>query len=304
MLISVVIPTCHRNDLLAKCLEAVAPGRQRLAAADYEVIVTDDGRRETAQEMMRRDYPWARWVAGPKDGPAANRNNGARNAAGDWIAFTDDDCIPDSGWLEAIARVAREGRVDVIEGRTIIPDKVDSPFKQGVENHDGDSFWSCNLAVRRAAFEGLGGFDEDFKEAADEDMEFAWRFRQRGHPHCFVHDALVLHPVRTLGWAQIWKRTKMARWHELLFLKTGRSAPLGASSFVVVLGVVRWTVVTLLRTTWHLFTRKTPEGWRTRLFWQWWRWVTFLFVTPYIAVWNLRYRKMLVARQQSQRSFN
>lgn len=298
MLISVVIPTCHRNDLLAKCLDCVAPGRQRLPAGDYEVIVTDDGRRETAEAMLRRDYPWARWVAGPKDGPAANRNNGARHASGEWIAFTDDDCLPDAGWLEAIARAAREGRVDIIEGRTVIPDKVDSPFKQGVENLGGDSFWSCNLAVRRAVFEKLGGFDEDFKEAADEDMEFAWRFQKRGHAHCFVPGALVLHPVRIITWAQIWKRTKMARWHELLFLKTERSVPLQASPLSAVARVMQWSVVTLLRTTWHLFTRRTNDGWRTRLFWQAWRWLTFVYVTPYIVIWHLRYRKMLLARQR------
>ena len=40
---SVVIPTCERNDLLARCLERLAPGAQRFSADRYEVIVTDDG---------------------------------------------------------------------------------------------------------------------------------------------------------------------------------------------------------------------------------------------------------------------
>ena len=52
MLISVVVPTCHRNDLLARCLEGLAPGAQTLPADQYEVIVTDDGTRSTAEALI------------------------------------------------------------------------------------------------------------------------------------------------------------------------------------------------------------------------------------------------------------
>src|SRR6187397_213719 len=114
---SVVIPTCHRNEALALCLERLAPQRQacmQLAAGPvvagnepmtlpvlgtYEVIITDDGRDSTAEELVGRRFPWAKWTAGPKQGPAANRIHGATLAKGEWIAFTDDDCLPDSGWL-------------------------------------------------------------------------------------------------------------------------------------------------------------------------------------------------------------
>ncbi|MFM6530798.1 MAG: glycosyltransferase family 2 protein, partial [Dolichospermum sp.] len=67
----------------------------------------DDGYQSTAQEMIEQNYPWVKWVAGPGKGPAANRNNGAKYATGEWLAFTDDDCLPDPQWLasygEAIA---------------------------------------------------------------------------------------------------------------------------------------------------------------------------------------------------------
>jgi glycosyltransferase involved in cell wall biosynthesis len=94
-LFSVIIPTYHRNDLLAKCLDCLAPGVQTLPADQYEVIVSDDGYESTAQEMIQQNYPWVKWVAGFRKGPAANRNNGAKYATGEWLAFTDDDCLPD-----------------------------------------------------------------------------------------------------------------------------------------------------------------------------------------------------------------
>ena len=50
---SVVIPTCHRNDLLARCLDRLAPGAQTLPAARYEVIVSDDGSVTTAEVLLR-----------------------------------------------------------------------------------------------------------------------------------------------------------------------------------------------------------------------------------------------------------
>lgn len=76
MLFSVIIPTYHRNDLLAKCLDCLASNVQTLTSDDYEVIVTDDGSLTTAEEMINHHYSWVKWVAGSHNGPAANRNNG------------------------------------------------------------------------------------------------------------------------------------------------------------------------------------------------------------------------------------
>ncbi|MFM6609030.1 MAG: glycosyltransferase family 2 protein, partial [Dolichospermum sp.] len=62
-LFSVIIPTYHRNDLLAKCLDWLTHGVQTLPADKYEVIVSDDGYQSTAQEMIEQNYPWVKWVA-------------------------------------------------------------------------------------------------------------------------------------------------------------------------------------------------------------------------------------------------
>src|ERR1700733_6028896 len=102
LLISVVIPTSHRPDLLSSCLDRLAPGVQTFPANLYEVVVSDDGE-PTIDELLAERYPWATCLKGPRKGPAANRNNGARFAHAKWIAFTDDDCVPDSGWLAAYA---------------------------------------------------------------------------------------------------------------------------------------------------------------------------------------------------------
>jgi len=290
-MISVIIPTCHRNDLLAKCLDCLAPGAQSLAAENYEVVVTDDGSRSTAEKMIQADYPWAKWVRGPRMGPAANRNNGALHSRGDWLAFVDDDCLPDRQWLKAILDVADAG-VEVVEGKTITPDKVDNPFRQGVENLRGGVYWSCNLAVRRDRFVELGGFDEEFLEAGGEDMEFAYRLQRAQLRALFSSAALVLHPTRRIGFRQLLWRTFLIRWILLYYQKTGQSQGAQDGLFAAVWFVICQRTMELIRTTWHFFSRFEADNWRTRLFYQLWKWITFPVVLPYLVYWQLRFRKL------------
>ena len=278
--ISVVIPACNRPGSLAACLGRLAPGTQSLPADDYEVIVTDDSRDFAVRDMIREKYPWAQWTQGPRRGPAANRNHGARQARAAWLAFVDDDCVPSAGWLQALA-VALPG-ADAIEGKTICPGKRDDPFEEHVENLSGGVLWSCNMAIRRDEFERAGGFDADFLEAGGEDMEFAWRVRRLGLATVFAEKAIVLHPPRQIGWKGLWQRTWMIRWIALYRLKTGVKTPL-----------VPGMCADLLRTTVHLVTKFDRSCWRSRLFHQAWKWLTFPLVLPYLAAWEIYFRRRL-----------
>ena len=67
-MISVIIPTCNRNELLGKCLDKLAPSVQSCHTV-YEVIVTDDSKENVAQQLIQTKYPWVAWTEGPKKGP-------------------------------------------------------------------------------------------------------------------------------------------------------------------------------------------------------------------------------------------
>lgn len=210
LLFSVIIPTYHRNDLLAKCLDCLAPSIQTLPTEQYEVIVTDDGSETTAEEMILEHYPWVNWVAGPRKGPAANRNNGANFARGEWLAFTDDDCLPDPQWLEAYAKaIDTQVTCLVFEGRIY----VDRPRRNLAEtsptNETGGRLWSCNFTIQRQLFESLAGFDERFPYAAMEDVDLRLRLTKRGHKFPFIQSASVCHPWRRKGgWQQLKQHQK------------------------------------------------------------------------------------------------
>jgi len=280
MKFSVVIPTCDRPEALRECLRRV----MEQMTTSHEIIVSDDGRTEgPVPGSVRR-------VQGPRRGPAANRNRGAKEATGEWIVFLDDDCLPEEGWLAAYEAAAREG-VDVLEGRTVCPMEDRFAFYEYVENLKGGAFWSCNLAVRRMRFEELGGFDEDFTEACAEDMEFAWRMRERGLKSVFVSAAGVTHPARTMGMQELLKRTAAHRWVLLYRLKTGQEE-VGWSG-PRALGALVWReFMDNLRMTYHLrFEEKRWKAWAMGVIW---RWVSLGWFLPYYGYWEIKWKRMKV----------
>jgi GT2 family glycosyltransferase len=229
-------------------------------------------------------------VQGPRRGPAANRNCGARRATGEWLVFLDDDCLPDAGWLAAYGQAATTD-ADVLEGQTVCPLEDAFAFYEIVENVDGGAFWSCNLAVRRVKFEELGGFDEEFTRACAEDMEFAWRMRQRGLRSDFVEQALVTHPPRPMGVRDLLNRTAAHRWILLYRLKTGLGPGLACSASRAVAALVSREVLDKLRMIYHLWRDGDRRRIKGRTLDVLWRCASLPLFFPYYAYWELEYRR-------------
>ena len=204
--VSVVIPTRQRLATLASCLERLAPGVQTLDAKQYEVVVTDDGDTGDTHALLDRTFPWARYSAGPRRGPAANRNAGVRATRGEWIAFTDDDTLPDPDWLEQLL-AASEG-VRAVEGRTVCRIGLRSPREHAPINEAGGRWWTSNLAMRRDALDAVGGFDERFTVPHMEDADLRERAFAANVAWRFAPGAVVDHPPRLERWG-----TDTAPWH-------------------------------------------------------------------------------------------
>lgn len=201
LLISVIIPTCNRNDLLSLCLQKLEPHFQSLPSDKYEVIVSDDGKSFTAQEIIGDNFPWVKWVKGPSKGPAANRNNGASFAQGKWLVFTDDDCLPQQEWLSKYENaIERNNKIYAFEG-SILPTDIEelesSDLAACPVNTTGGNFWSANIMVSNELFRSVGGFDEDYFLAAQEDQQFKLDV-QKISDIVFIHDCIVYHPIKRL----------------------------------------------------------------------------------------------------------
>lgn len=198
MFLSVIIPTCNRNDLLANCLDLLAPSVQSFDFKDYEVIITDDSNSNEANNLIKEKYPWAKWVEGPKNGPAANRNNGVKYAKGEWLIFFDDDCLPDKNILSIYYNaLVKNKNIQVFEGCIKADREQQSLIEESPINETGGYLWSCNFMISRRVFvEELNGFDEKFPYASMEDVDLHYRLIKLNCQCAFLKEALVIHPWR------------------------------------------------------------------------------------------------------------
>lgn len=203
--IAVVVATHRRSASLARLVAALETQDD---AGRVEVVIVDDGSDDETPEVLARlaapRAAWLRWCStGRRRGPAAARNLGWRSTTAPIVAFTDDDCLPQPGWLRAL-RAAVEGGADLVQGRTL-PEPTPGPrssFSRTMEVIAPDGlFQTCNVAYRRDLLLRLRGFDERFRFPYGEDVDLAWRAIEAGAVTTFAPDAVVWHEVRNLGFA-------------------------------------------------------------------------------------------------------
>lgn len=231
--VSVVVPTCRRPDLLARCLAALLAQDQ--PGDSFEILVSDDAAREQTRRQLNAWMTRARerrirlrYIAGAgARGPAAARNAGWRAARGVIIAFTDDDCIPAPDWLsKGVAafgpetRPASERRVDGVCGRLVVP-LPDSPtdYQRNAAQLQQATFVTANCFYRRDMLAAIGGFDERFTMAWREDSDLHFRLMQRNARLIEVGDVVVTHPIRPAPWGVSVSQQRKSMYNALLYKK-------------------------------------------------------------------------------------
>lgn len=204
--VSIVVPTFNRPEQLARCLSALAALHP--PEGGFEIIVVNDGGVEPT-DAARAAAAGARAVATRilvqrNGGPASARNHGARQARGEWLAFTDDDCAPAPDWLVMLERALSDTPGALVGGR--VRNAVRSnPFSEASQQlsdytrayFDGAGdrerfFTSNNIAMSREAFHLAGGFHAGFR-VATEDREFCDRWHAQGRPAVYEPRAVVDH---------------------------------------------------------------------------------------------------------------
>ncbi|ANH81885.1 hypothetical protein A8C56_13690 [Niabella ginsenosidivorans] len=222
-LISVVIPTFQRSALLGRCLQALS--RQTLHKNWFEVMVVSDGPDTTTAALVNRfkqstDLPIEYRALPHKAGPAAARNTGWINACGKYIAFTDDDCVPDPLWLETLLKAFENGKGQAFYGKVKVP--VTNPptdYEWNTRQLEKPQFITANAACTKAALWTTGGFDERFRIAWREDSDLEFALRKEGISPRFLPEALVVHPVRPAQWGISIAEQKKALYNALLYKK-------------------------------------------------------------------------------------
>ena len=191
---SVVIPTYNRPGMLIRVLDALD---RQVDAPPFEVIVVDDGSTdETARVLERRQGITFRTQA--NGGPGRARNHGVSLAQGKFVLFIGDDTVPEPRFLAEHARVHRDANDDpwlACLGYTGWPrgERV-TAFMDYINDYglqfgyklieDGaivpfNFFYTSNISIDREVL-AAHPFDTTFPSAAWEDIELAYRLKEKG----------------------------------------------------------------------------------------------------------------------------
>lgn len=207
----------NRRELLRACLMSLA----RQKAAQFEVILVDNGSRDASLEMVQEEFlaepafPLRVIRNSENRGFCAANNQGIAAARGAFVALLNNDAEADPGWLAAlrgafagrpevgmaaskILAYEEPGRIDKV-GHLIYPDgqnrgRGSGEADLGQYEELEETLWpdGCAAMYRRELLEQVGGFDEDFFAYAD-DAELGLRARIAGWRCLYVPDAVVRH---------------------------------------------------------------------------------------------------------------
>lgn len=221
---SVVVATYNRAELLKQCLEAIAS--QNIPKSEYELLLINDGSKDQTDEIVKQfsqshsDLNFT-YFKQKNSGPAKARNIGIKNAKGEIIFFTDDDCIVPPNWIEALTveymqkpELAGVGGwykydknhysklaiayIDYTEsgfyGWYIKPRNNkfhDIKIQSGIFNKNPVGNTS-NMSYRKCILEKIGGFDISLDFVGLIDWELKKRIMDGGHQLLYI-SRYVLH---------------------------------------------------------------------------------------------------------------
>lgn len=217
MRLTAIVPTHDRPDALGACLDTLR--QQDVDPERLEVVVVDDGSASDivglVDAVARGSRVAIRCERQPLGGLNAARNRGAAAAAGDVLAFLDDDTLVSPAWAAAMVDAFERNRCAGVGGKVELD--VSGPFPPWLAARkyylaeydlgpqprwlDGDPVpVGANCAVRRSDFERLGGFRAGLDRiggslVSNGDTEFFRRLRAAGGQLRYEPAASVVHCV-------------------------------------------------------------------------------------------------------------
>jgi glycosyltransferase involved in cell wall biosynthesis len=224
-LVSVIVPVRNGREDLLGLLAALE--RQTLGQSRFEVVIGDDGSTDGGTEGLETADGRIRVLPGPPVSSYVARNRAVAASRGAILAFTDADCRPRPGWLEA--GLAQLEHTDVVAGliQFQVPEHptvwslvdMDTFLDQERQVKAGVAV-TANLFLRREQFDRVDGFEPELREFGDHD--FLSRCVGSGAQLVFAAEAVVEHPTRDERDRYLKKLWIMNRWYGEREARSGR----------------------------------------------------------------------------------
>ena len=226
--ISVVVPVWNSPELIAKCLAALEA--QTYPRERFEVIVVDNGSTDATAEVVR-GFAGVTLLSEPLPGSYRARNVGLKAAKGEYVAFTDADCVPDSGWLSGLVdAVLSHPEAGIIAGKielfAVDGDGSDACMKYErifAFNQERNVRWNFCVTASwlspRKLLTDMGGFRDDLRSGGD--TECSRRITATGRSIVYAPSSITRHPARSRFDALMNKRRRVVGGR----VKTRRHSP-------------------------------------------------------------------------------
>ena len=271
-----------KADSLAVGVGGATLKEYRLAERSIEIIVVSDGDSDDSWRLAE-DFGVGLIRLPESGGPAKARNIGAKAAKGDILFFVDADVEIHA---DTIGRVVQSFETDS-DLTALIGSYDDTPgapnflsqYRNLIHHYthqqadlEVSTFWGACGAVRRRAFEAVGGFDEGYRRPCIEDIELGYRLKYAGYKIHLRRDILVKHlkrwtPVsmlradifyRALPWTVLLMQVQRTRpmFHQR-FMRELNLNWKGKASVVLVFGLVAAAGAALSLELWELFSGLT-----------------------------------------------
>ena len=200
--LSVIVPVHNGGVSFKACLEGLAACRP----APDEIVVVADGETDGSWRHAL-DYDVRVVRHEPARGPAYARNRGAEAATGDLLFFIDADVVAHPDVVGRVkAAFAHDPDLDALIGS--YDDAPGHPsflsqyrnllhhYTHQTSGEEAFTFWGACGAIRREAFEAVGGFDERYRQPSIEDIELGYRLRTSGFTLALHKEIQVKHLKR------------------------------------------------------------------------------------------------------------
>ena len=186
--VSIIVPVYNNPHDLVECLTALIP----LSSPEVEIIVVDDASTDDTHTVMTQSSVRVLRLL-HNSGPAAARNHGARHAQGKILFFVDADIIISPSAVSHVVQLfnaypdiaAIFGSYDAHPRAPGVVSQYRNLLHHFVHQHGNPAattFWAGCGAIRRVAFEAVGGFDaQRFPSPSIEDIELGHRLRLAGY---------------------------------------------------------------------------------------------------------------------------
>lgn len=214
--VSVLITVRNVEQYIFHCLTSLL----NQTFNDFEIIVVDDVSDDETKEIIERFsderiryFRNKSWL-----GLSQSRNECLKHANGDYVFFTDGDCVVYKNWIEEGLKYLEATDCVGVEGKTYYVSKDYNPTRSDdiVENKKGGQFMTCNIAYKKNTLQNIGGFDQRFTYLEDRDLAF--RALRRGKIP-FNPQMMVNHQKKTFRPKQFVRAGKILRNRVLLYKK-------------------------------------------------------------------------------------